>query len=194
MLRRVAVHRYSLKMSLPFTTRQRLITGPFPKQQDAYFHMFISAKVGRWYHGPVPSFFDGREFKIIFCISRSWFQCLTEDIGSKGIKFYTSTVDACNKQGASMEAHLLLALKTIAMESPSTVFVIVLEFAFLCAAVFCSVQQKAEFIKWDALSQVGFSWQLGSKKVSCQLYSSKALVYIALRRVQCVSITSFHDK
>ena len=63
-----------------------------------------------------------------------------EDIGNKGIKFYTSTVDACNKKGASMEARLLFALKTIAYGVPPRClrdhFGMSLSFASQCCVTF----------------------------------------------------------
>ena len=45
-----------------------------------------------------------------------------EDIGASGNKFYLSTVSASGKQGASFEARLLIALKTLAYGVPPHTF------------------------------------------------------------------------
>jgi hypothetical protein len=69
------------------------------------------------YLGPIP-LFDGKEFDTMFRISRSRFQRMLEDVGNNDIKFYTEITDRLGNVGASMEARLLLALKTIAYGVP----------------------------------------------------------------------------
>ena len=77
--------------------------------------------INRDYLGPVP-LFDGREFDEMFRISKARFQRLMEDIGNAQIRFYTNTTDIFGKEGASLEARLLLPLKTIAYGVPSHCF------------------------------------------------------------------------
>lgn len=56
----------------------------------------------------------GAEFIWYFRISRSRFQRLMEDVGNSGDAFYLKIYDARGKPGMSMEARLLLPLKTLA--------------------------------------------------------------------------------
>jgi hypothetical protein len=56
----------------------------------------------------------GKEFDLMFRISRQHFQKLLEDVGNSGAKFYLEKRDAMNREVASMEARLLLPLKTLA--------------------------------------------------------------------------------
>ena len=69
--------------------------------------------IRRDYIGPEP-LFNGREFEEMFRISRPRFQRLTEDIGNANIQFYTSITDVVGTEGATMNARILLPLKTIA--------------------------------------------------------------------------------
>lgn len=69
--------------------------------------------INRDYLGPVPLFPD-KQFDEMFRISRSRFQRLLEDVGNSGLRFYTKTTDAAGREGASIEARLLLPLKTLA--------------------------------------------------------------------------------
>ena len=61
------------------------------------------------YLGPHPEF-NGKEFEEMFRLSRSRFQRLLEDFMGSGIRFYCSG----RTEGASVEAKLLLPLKTLA--------------------------------------------------------------------------------
>ena len=77
--------------------------------------------LNRDYLGPTP-LFNGREFDTMFCISRRQFQRLLEDIGNADIAFFTRITDRLGKVGASMEACLLLPLKTMAYGVPPHAF------------------------------------------------------------------------
>ena len=78
--------------------------------------------INRDYLGPHPVF-DGREFDTIFRISKSSFQRIMEDFGNSGNPFYRDNpLDAFYKGGISMEARLLLPLKTMAYGVPLHTF------------------------------------------------------------------------
>jgi hypothetical protein len=66
--------------------------------------------------------FSGKNFEMMFRLSRSRVQRILEDIGNARIPFYMNTVDAAGKEGASMEARVLLALKTYAYGVPPHTF------------------------------------------------------------------------
>jgi hypothetical protein len=67
--------------------------------------------IQRDYLGPDPLF--GNEFDMMFRLSRRRFQKLLEDVGNLGTKFYLEKRDAMNRKVASIEARLLLPLKTL---------------------------------------------------------------------------------
>ena len=71
------------------------------------------------YLGPKP-LFNGREFETMFRVSKRRFQCLMEDFGN--IPFYSQVTDCFGKKGASMEARLLLPLKSMAYGVPPHTF------------------------------------------------------------------------
>jgi hypothetical protein len=66
--------------------------------------------------------FVGKNFLMMFRLSRARVQRLLEDIGNAQIPFFINTVDAAGKQGASMEARVLLPLKTYAYGVPPHTF------------------------------------------------------------------------
>jgi hypothetical protein len=74
----------------------------------------------RDYLGPSPLF--GKEFDMMFRISRTRFQKLMEDVGNSGVKFYRGSTDAFGRETASLEARLLLPLKTLAYGVPPHCF------------------------------------------------------------------------
>ena len=79
--------------------------------------------INRDYLGPHPVF-DGREFDTMFRISKSRFQRIMEDFGNSGNPFYcVNPLDAFYKEGISMEARLLLPLKTMAYGVPPHTFI-----------------------------------------------------------------------
>jgi Plant transposon protein len=90
-------------------------------ERRVYDHNHCWVGLQRDYIGPKP-LFDGKEFDTMFRISRSRFQRLLEDIGNADVLFYTHITDRMGKVGASMEARLLLPLKTIAYGVASHVF------------------------------------------------------------------------
>ena len=71
--------------------------------------------------GPQPLFND-RQFDVMFRISRSRFQRLMEDVAATGKPFYLKTRDLFNRKGSSIEAKLLLPLKTLAYGVPPHTF------------------------------------------------------------------------
>ena len=86
-----------------------------------YDHERASYCIRSDYLGPIPRF-DGKEFQIIFRISRARFERLRSDVGNLNDPFYCKIVDATNKKGASCEARLLLPLKTMAYGVPPHCF------------------------------------------------------------------------
>ena len=82
-------------------------------KRTIYFPAEALHCIMRDYLGPTPVFND-KQFDMMFRISRTRFQCIMEDIGATGNKFYLNTVDAAGKKGASFEARLLLPLKALA--------------------------------------------------------------------------------
>jgi hypothetical protein len=91
-----------------FDHRQR------PRSKRRLFkHDEARACVMRDYLGP-ERLFNGREFEIMFRISRSRFERLLQDIGSSDIPFYRNIIDGLGRVGASLEVRLLLPLKTMA--------------------------------------------------------------------------------
>ena len=77
--------------------------------------------INRDYLGAVPKF-DGKQFNTQFRISTTRFQCILEDFGKYGGRFYAGGVDAFNRKSMSLEAKLLLPLKTMAHGVPSHCF------------------------------------------------------------------------
>jgi hypothetical protein len=76
--------------------------------------------INRDYLGPSPLF--GKEFDLMFRVSRSRFQKLLEDVGNSGSAFHLAKKDAFDREVASMEARLLLPLKTLAYGVPPHCF------------------------------------------------------------------------
>ena len=67
--------------------------------------------------------FDGREFEQMFRISRARFQRLRMDIGASGDPFYVHLpVDTNGRVGASLDARLLLPIKSLAYGVPPHTF------------------------------------------------------------------------
>jgi Plant transposon protein len=58
--------------------------------------------------------FDFKEFESMFRLERPRFQKILEDVGNSGDVFFCSNVDAAKQEGPSLEARLLLPLKTMA--------------------------------------------------------------------------------
>ena len=66
--------------------------------------------------------FNGREFDTMFQISRSRFQRMLQDFGNSGDLFYLDVKDCFGHETASLEARLLLPLKSIAFGVPPHTF------------------------------------------------------------------------
>ena len=93
-----------------------------PRQKKKKFDCdFVIVGINRDYLGPTP-LINGKEFDIIFQISRGQFQRLLEDVGNADVHFYTQITDLFQNVGPCMEACLLLALKTIAYGVPPHCF------------------------------------------------------------------------
>ena len=82
-------------------------------KRTIYKHSEALHCIKRDYTGPTPIFND-KQFDMMFRISKTRFQCIMEDFGAAGLKYYLNTTDAAGKEGASFEARLLLPLKTLA--------------------------------------------------------------------------------
>lgn len=65
----------------------------------------------------------GAEFKAMFRVSRSRFQVLLEDIGASEIRFYQKKKNLDVDEQASLEAKLLLPIKTLAYGVPPHTFI-----------------------------------------------------------------------
>jgi hypothetical protein len=75
----------------------------------------------RDYLGPIP-IFNGRDFDVMFRISKSRFQKIMEDVGNSNILFYRNRTAGSGIVGASFQAKLLLPLKSLAYGVPSHTF------------------------------------------------------------------------
>jgi hypothetical protein len=69
--------------------------------------------IQRDYTGPEP-LFNGKQFDVMFRISKERFERIMQDIGRLQHPFYTNIVDGRGKVGASFEARLMLPLRTMA--------------------------------------------------------------------------------
>ena len=71
---------------------------------------------------PGTPLFVGKDFEMMFRITRGRFQRLMEDIAATGNPFYLNRVDCFGEEGASFEARLLLPLKSLAYGVPPHTF------------------------------------------------------------------------
>ena len=90
-------------------------------QRKKFRHDQALMCIMRDYTGPTVLFPDN-QFVRQFRITPQRFQRLFMDVGNSGIPYYINRVDAKGDVGASMEARLLLPLKTIAYGVPSECF------------------------------------------------------------------------
>jgi hypothetical protein len=131
-----------------FFTRQTSTAGP-PVQIDMrgknnkdrskrreFDHTGALNCIKRDYLGPDPLF--GSSFKAQFRISLSRFQCLYEDVGNlKQFPFFAPEPNVINKNAiCSLEARLLLPLKTYAYGVPPKCFCDYFQMSFLLASAF----------------------------------------------------------
>ena len=79
------------------------------------------ACIKRDHTGPQP-LFEGREFETMFRVSRRRFEALLQDVGNSGDSFFLTTQDTHKRPAASLEARLLLPLKTLACGVPPHCF------------------------------------------------------------------------
>lgn len=77
--------------------------------------------INRDYLGPKPLFAD-KQFKKQFRIEQSRMERLIQDVGNSGISYYLNRTDASGREGSTMEARLLLPLKTLAYGVPPHCF------------------------------------------------------------------------
>ena len=73
------------------------------------------------YLGPSPIFND-KQFKVMFRVSRPRVQQMLEDFGNSSIEFYQTNETGQGIRGSSLEAKLLLPLKTLAYGVPPHTF------------------------------------------------------------------------
>ena len=89
------------------------------------YHVFQHAEALhciQWDYLGNDALFIGKNFEMMFRLSRTRVQRILEDMGNARISFYINMVDAAGKQGASMEARVLLPLKTYAYGVPPHTF------------------------------------------------------------------------
>jgi hypothetical protein len=76
--------------------------------------------IKREYLGPDPLF--GKEFPLMFSLSRPRFEILMQAIKAKEIRFYMTETDGHGNTACSFQARLLLPLKTLVYGVPAHVF------------------------------------------------------------------------
>ena len=81
--------------------------------RSMYKHDEALIAIHRDYLGRVP-LFDGREFDTMFRISKTRFEAIMVEVMLSGEDFYSDKPDCMGKPSASIEAKLLLPLKTLA--------------------------------------------------------------------------------
>jgi len=74
-------------------------------------------------NNPLTPIFVGKDFEMMFRLTKKHVEKILQDIGNSAISsFYLNTIDATGKQGSSMEARVLLPLKTFAYGVPPHTF------------------------------------------------------------------------
>jgi hypothetical protein len=73
-------------------------------------------------NNPMTPIFIEKDFEMMFCLSKARVERMIQDIGNSGVDFFVKTTDATGKQGASIEARVLLQLKTVANGVPPHTF------------------------------------------------------------------------
>ncbi len=104
--------------------------------------------------GGKPPHHPEKGFIMMFRISRARFDRMVIDFKNCDNSFYQNSVDACGKQGASLEAKLLLPLKTLAYGDPphcfSDYFQMSTTLAGLCCLIFnetLTKMYKGEYLR-----------------------------------------------
>jgi hypothetical protein len=102
--------------------RKKIDHRQLPREAKRQFrHLEAYNSIMYDYLGPDPLF--GKEFPLMFRVSRGRFQCILEDFGNLHHPFYQDEpVDCFGQKGASMEAKLLLPLKCMAYGVPAHTF------------------------------------------------------------------------
>ena len=90
-------------------------------KRKVYDHTTTQACIQRDYTGPEP-LFEGKQFEVMFRISKFRFERLMQDIGQLDHFFYNDKMDAIGNIGVSFEAKLMLPLKTMAYGVPPHCF------------------------------------------------------------------------
>jgi hypothetical protein len=86
----------------------------FPRSRRKKFrHDQALMCINRDYLGP-ERLMDDKQFEVMLRITPAWFQRLFEDVRNSGIPYYLNRVDALGEEGASMEARLMLPIRTLA--------------------------------------------------------------------------------
>ena len=81
------------------------------KKKKKYAHDEALHCIQRDYLGPFP-LFDDKQFVTHFRVTRPRMERLIQDFGNSGDKFYCDPKDAVGASGASLEAKILLPLKS----------------------------------------------------------------------------------
>ena len=93
--------------------------------------------INRDFLGPIPKFPD-KQFDVFFRMSKSRFELIMQAFGNSGDPFYNNTqVDAVGRLGASLEARLLLPIKTLAYGVPPHTFTDYFQMSFPLARECC---------------------------------------------------------
>ena len=109
-------------LDAPRQKRRKIDHRTLPRESRRQFrHTQAHACIMYDYLGPTP-LFNGREFEMMFRVSRTRFQCLLEDFGSSGNPFCHERTDCFKRESASIEAKLLLPLKCLAYGVPPHCF------------------------------------------------------------------------
>ena len=115
-------------------------------EKTVYDHERASYCIRSDYLGSIPRF-DGKEFQVMFRLSRSRFQRLMEDVGNAHIPFYESKLDGTGRTGATYEAKLLLPIKSMAYGVPSHCFRDYFQMSKTLAKKCC-------YVFWDTVVQL----------------------------------------
>jgi hypothetical protein len=91
------------------------------KSRREFDHTGAIQCIHRDYLGSNPLF--GKEFSLMFRLSKRRFELLMHDIQAQGIAFYTTEIDRHGKPASSFESRLLLPLKTLAYGVPPHAFI-----------------------------------------------------------------------
>ena len=116
----------------PLAERPKVDHRLYPREEKRKFrHLGAHQSIVCDCLGPDPLF--GKEFELMFRVSRRRMQCLLEDFGNSTIPFYTLKKDCFYNDVPSLEARLLLPLKSLAYGVPPHTFMDYYSMSKTCA-------------------------------------------------------------